>query len=153
MSAVLKTEPELRLMVAGDIVAVMAIEDDIYEFPWTPGNFRDSLGAGYSCWIYARDGEIIGYAIVIHAADEAHLLNLSIAASWQRKGWGGRLLELVMTAAHEHGAAALFLEVRVSNAGAQQLYARHGFSQIGMRRNYYPAKQGREDASVLSCAL
>lgn len=153
MSAVLKTELELRLMVAGDIDAVMAIENDIYEFPWTPGNFRDSLAAGYSCWIYARDGETIGYAIVIHAADEAHLLNLSIAAPWQRKGWGGRLLELVMAAAHEHGAAALFLEVRVSNTGAQQLYLRHGFSQIGTRRNYYPAKHGREDASVLSCAL
>jgi ribosomal-protein-alanine N-acetyltransferase len=77
-------------MQPADLDAVMQIEREIYEFPWTSGNFRDSLAAGYRCWLYESDREIIGYAVVIHAAGEAHLLNLSIAASLQRKGYGGR---------------------------------------------------------------
>lgn len=140
-------------MQTSDLDAVMRIEQEIYEFPWTPGNFRDSLAAGYRCWLFASDREIIGYAVLIHAAGEAHLLNLSIAAQLQRKGYGERLLAEVMAAAHEYGAEQLFLEVRVSNTGAQRLYKKHGFSQIGLRRNYYPARKGREDASVLSRAL
>ena len=155
MSAVLQTQPALRLMMPADLDAVMGIEKDIYEFPWTLGNFCDSLAAGYSCWIFSHShgSEIIGYAVVIHAAGEAHLLNLSIAARWQRKGYGGRLLEQLMVVMCDHGATQLFLEVRLSNIAAQQLYLRHGFAQIGLRRNYYPARHGREDASVLSRTL
>jgi ribosomal-protein-alanine N-acetyltransferase len=153
MSAVLKTDPAFRLMLPADIDDVMGIESGIYEFPWTPGNFRDSLAAGYSCWIFSRCSEILGYAVVIHAADEAHLLNLSIAAAWQRMGYGTQLLEHLMAAASEHGAKMLFLEVRPSNQAARQLYARHGFAEIGLRRGYYPARHGREDACVLSRAL
>ncbi len=136
-----------------DLDAVMQIEQDIYEFPWTVGNFRDSLAAGYQCWLYETDREIIGYAVLIHAAGEAHLLNLSIAARLQRKGYGGRLLEQVLASAREYGAAQLFLEVRTSNTAAKGLYVKHGFSQIGLRRNYYPARNGREDASVLARTL
>ena len=153
MSAVLQTQPGLRPMQPLDLDIVVDIEQGIYEFPWTPGNFGDSMAAGYRCWIFSLGNEVIGYAVVIHAAGEAHLLNLSIAVPWQRKGYGGRLLELIMAAARDHGATVLFLEVRVSNTGAQQLYARHGFTQIGVRRNYYPAAHGREDASVLSRVL
>ena len=153
MSAVLQTQPGLRPMQPSDLGVVLAIEQDIYEFPWTPGNFRDSLAAGYSCWIFSPGAEAIGYAVVIHAAGEAHLLNLSIAASRQRKGHGGRLLEMITVAARDHGATVLFLEVRLSNTGAQQLYARHDFVPVGVRRNYYRTAQGREDASVLSRVL
>lgn len=153
MSAVLKPVVVLRPMTEADLPAVIAIENAIYAFPWTLGNFRDSLAAGYRCWAYVNDGELIGYAVLMHAADEVHLLNLSIASDWQRQGHGGALLLRVCELAREQGARLLFLEVRPSNTGARQLYERHGFKHIGLRRDYYPAPAGREDALVLGLPL
>jgi len=153
MSAVLKPVVDLRPMVEADLAAVMAIENAIYAFPWTPGNFRDSLAAGYGCWMYERDGELIGYAVMMHALDEAHLLNLSIVASVQRQGYGSLLLQQLCEFARAQGAKLFFLEVRPSNAAALGLYARHGFQHIGLRRDYYPAPAGREDALLLGLSL
>jgi ribosomal-protein-alanine N-acetyltransferase len=153
MSAVLKPKFELLPMSAADFPAVMAIETRIYAFPWTQGNFRDSLAAGYNCWVYLRDGELIGYAVLMHASDQAHLLNLSIAANCQRQGCGGLLLQGVCALARGNGARLLFLEVRPSNAAALRLYERHGFQRIGLRRDYYPAPAGREDALIFSLPL
>lgn len=153
MSAVLKSEFELRPMTEADLPAVMAIENSIYAFPWTLGNFRDSLAAHYACWIYLRDGEMIGYAVLMQAADEAHLLNLSIARACQGKGYGSLLLQRVCAAAQARGAHLIFLEVRPSNAAGLRLYERHGFQLIGRRREYYPARSGREDALIYSLPL
>ena len=108
MSAVLKPMLELRPMVEGDLPAVMAIENAIYAFPWTQGNFRDSLAAGYGCWIYVRDGEMVGYAVLMAGADEAHLLNLSIAANCQGQGYGSLLLLHLCEHARAEGAAAAY---------------------------------------------
>ncbi len=153
MSAVLKPLIELRPMVEADLPAVMAIENAIYAFPWTEGNFRDSLAAGYSCRAYVRDGELIGYAVVMLALDEAHLLNLSIAASCQRQGYGGLLLRHLCELARGRGARLIYLEVRPSNAAGLHLYERHGFRRVGLRRAYYPAQDGREDALILGLPL
>ena len=153
MSAVLKPKFELRPMSEADLPAVMVIETRIYAFPWTQGNFRDSLAAGYDCWSYLRDGELIGYAVLMRAADEAHLLNLSIAANCQKQGYGSLLLQGVCELARGNGARLLFLEVRPSNAAALRLYERHGFQRVGLRREYYPAPAGREDALILSLPL
>jgi ribosomal-protein-alanine N-acetyltransferase len=153
MSAILKPVIELRPMAEADLPAVMAIENAIYAFPWTPGNFLDSLAACYSCWIYARKGEVIGYAVVMLAADEAHLLNLSIAAAWQNQGYGSLLLQCLCEVARGQGARVIFLEVRPSNIAALRLYERHGFQRVGLRREYYPAQACREDALILSLPL
>ena len=153
MSAVLKPMIELRPMAEADLPAVMAIENTIYAFPWTQGNFRDSLAAGYRCRIYVRGGALIGYAVLMHASDEAHLLNLSIAAGWQRQGYGSLLLQRVCELARGHGARLLFLEVRPSNVAGLRLYERHGFQRVGLRREYYPARAGREDALIFSLPL
>jgi len=153
MSAVLEPVIELRPMTGADLPMVMAIESAIYAFPWTPGNFSDALAAGYGCWMYERDGVAIGYAVLMLAADEAHLLNLSIAAGCQRLGYGSQLLRRVCDLARAQGARLLFLEVRPSNAAALRLYERHGFQQVGVRRDYYPAHAGREDALILSLPL
>jgi len=153
MSAVLKPVLELRAMVEADLPAVLAIENSIYAFPWTPGNFRDSLAAGYACWAYACDGELIGYAVLMLAADEAHLLNLSIAAARQRQGHGGQLLRRVCARAREDGVRLVYLEVRPSNHAASRLYERHGFQRVGLRRDYYPDQSGREDALIFSLPL
>ncbi len=153
MSAVLKPVIELRPMDEADLPALMAIENAIYAFPWTLGNFRDSLAAGYDCSAYVRNGNLIGYAVVMLASDEAHLLNLGIAAGCQRQGHGSRLLQRLCEAARGQGARRIFLEVRPSNAAGLQLYARHGFQRIGLRREYYPALAGREDALIFSLPL
>ena len=140
-------------MSEADLRQVLEIEETLYEFPWTPGNFRDSLRAGYCCRV-VRDGRrLIGYAVLMLAAGEAHLLNLSVAAPAQRRGHGRSLLEHVVGIAREHEAKVLFLEVRPTNEVGQRLYAGYGFKQVGVRRGYYPAHRGREDAIVLALDL
>jgi [ribosomal protein S18]-alanine N-acetyltransferase len=157
MSAVLKpasgSSTQFSPMAEPELGRVIAIERAIYDFPWTRGNFRDSLRAGYSCWTARAGGELLGYAVMMIAAGEAHLLNLSVAAAHQRRGHGRALLAHLIDTARGHGARLLFLEVRPSNAAAQRLYGGFGFEQIGVRRGYYPAHDGREDALVFSLGL
>ena len=153
MSAVLKDAPQLSPMREADLDEVMAIERTIYSHPWTRGNFLDSLHAGYECRCLRLAGELIGYFVLMVAAEEAHLLNLSIAALRQRRGHGSDLLREAADLARRLGARTVFLEVRPSNSGAQALYTRFGFRRIGTRRGYYPAHAGREDAIVLTLPL
>jgi len=153
MSAVLKDAPRLVRMQDGDLSEVMAIESAIYSHPWTRGNFGDSLRAGYQCWTWRLGDELLGYFILLVAAGEGHLLNLSIAASYQRAGHGSALLKEAMRLARSRGAQHIFLEVRPSNLAAKALYGRFGFHEVAVRRNYYPAHTGREDALVLTLAL
>jgi ribosomal-protein-alanine N-acetyltransferase len=153
MSAVLKTQSRYRRMTAADLDAVVATEDSIYPHPWTRGNFADSIAAGYHCWIAECGGEMAGYTVVAIAAGEAHLLNLSVAAPWQRRGIGREILEFALRLARDYGARKVILEVRPSNAAALALYAAGGFAEIGVRRGYYPAGDSREDAIVLELTL
>jgi ribosomal-protein-alanine N-acetyltransferase len=153
LSAVLKDVPQLVAMREQDLDEVMAIERAIYTHPWTRGNFGDSLRAGYECRVLRIGAVLTGYFVLMVGAGEAHLLNLSIAAARQRVGHGSRLLGEAMTLARQRGARSLFLEVRPSNRGAQALYTRFGFRKAGVRRAYYPAYTGREDALVLTLPL
>jgi ribosomal-protein-alanine N-acetyltransferase len=149
MSAQLRASLHYRGMSMADIDAVMAIERVIYTHPWTRGNFVDSLDAGNHCSVMELSGVIAGYAVLSVAAGEAHLLNLSIAVAWQRRGLGRAFLFYLFDFIKESKVEVLFLEVRESNAAARALYAQTGFREIGMRRGYYPAHAGREDAIVL----
>lgn len=142
-----------RRMVESDLDAVMAIESVIYTHPWTRGNFADALAAGNYCLVLDWHGVMVGYAVLATGAGEAHLLNLSIAAAWQRRGLGRALLHHVIDAARALDIRKMFLEVRVSNAAARALYAQAGFRDIGVRRAYYPAHGGREDAIVLEFSV
>jgi len=155
MSAVIRpAEDRFAPMRADDLDEIMPVEVDLYPFPWTRGNFRDSLNAGYSAWtLRASEGELIGYAVVMIALDEAHLLNLSVARSYQRRGHGWRMLDAMAAIARDHGARSMLLEVRPGNLTGQRLYGRYGFEQIGRRPGYYPAAGGREDAIVMRVAL
>ena len=153
MSARLDMLPRYRRMTGADLDAVVAIEKTIYPHPWTRGNFSDSLAAGYHCWIAECGGETAGYSVVMIAAGEAHLLNLSVASPWQRRGVGRELLGFVLKLAREQRAERILLEVRPSNGAARSLYAAAGFAEIATRRGYYPADRSREDAIVLELAL
>jgi ribosomal-protein-alanine N-acetyltransferase len=153
VSAVLKDLPQLAAMREADLDEVVAIENGIYSHPWTRGNFVDSLRAAYVCRTLRLGAELIGYFVLMVGAGEAHLLNLSIAARHQRAGHGSGLLREAAGLARQLGARSLFLEVRPSNRGAQALYTRFGFRRIAVRRGYYPAHTGREDALVLTLPL
>jgi [ribosomal protein S18]-alanine N-acetyltransferase len=153
MSAQLDTFPIARPMGAQDLDNVVAIENRIYPFPWTRGNFRDSVEAGYECWVFEVAGVIVGYGVVMCALDESHLLNLSVAANWQGRGYGRILLDELMSVARERGCEFIGLEVRPSNEAGIRLYQSAGFREIATRKGYYPAHNGREDAIVMGREL
>ncbi len=153
MSAQLRDEPRIRQMRPADLDRIVTIEEGAYSHPWTRGNFADSLHAGYSCWTMERAGIIIGYGVQMLAADEAHLLNLSVAAEMHRRGYGRALLHHFMRVARDCGATSIYLEVRPSNLAARDLYRHDGFREVGVRRAYYPAYVGREDAIVMERRL
>ncbi len=149
----LTAHDQFRPMQLNDLDAIMAIEPYIYPYPWTRGNFSDSLNSGYSAWVLLRNEVIIGYALVMMVLDEAHLLNLSIAKDHQKQGLGRVLLEHMIDIAKNNQAANMFLEVRPSNISAIALYENMGFNEMAIRRGYYPAKNGREDAVLMGLAL
>ena len=153
MSAVLKDFPRLVPMRDDDLAEVVAIERTIYTHPWTRTNFADSIRAGYECRTWRLGRELLGYFVLMVAAGDAHLLNLSVAAGHQRSGHGRTLLGEAVALARSLDATSVFLEVRPSNDAAQALYASHGFRKVAVRRGYYPAQAGREDALVLTLTL
>lgn len=142
-------EMALRGMRGADLTRVVAIERRAYDYPWSAGIFKDCLRAGYTCRVIERDTRLLGYAIMIAAADEAHLLNVCVDPMHQGRGLGGVLVRHMLTLAGRLKAHAVYLEVRPSNRAARALYARHGFIETGLRKGYYPDAQGREDALVL----
>lgn len=154
MVAILKSGlPEMRPLRLEDVAAVAAVEARAYEFPWSEGIFRDCLRAGYNCWVLVHEQAVIGYGVLSVAAGEAHVLNVCVAPEAQGEGHGRRLMRRLMDLARWHGAERIFLEVRPSNPRAMQLYHTLGFNEIGRRPNYYPARNGREDAIVMALEL
>ena len=153
MSAVFEIAHRLRPMTEADLPRIHRIELASYECPWSLGNFSDSLSAGYSMWVREAEGEIIGYYALMVAAGEAHLLNLTIAPMWRRHGLGRDLLEHCLGRACDHKASSVFLEVRTSNDAAIALYHSSGFVDLAVRRGYYPARAGREDALIMKKEL
>ena len=153
MSAQFQEMPQIRRMVPEDLDMVVALEREVFLFPWTRGNFSDSLQSGYHSLVLEQDGDVFGYGVMTIGAQEAHLLTLSIAARAQGKGWGERLLRHFIHIAREQRALTMFLDVRESNHIAARLYKRIGFTQIAKRKGYYPAMGGREDSLVMELVL
>ncbi len=153
MNAVLKPDVGMRPMQMADLDRIMQIEPTVFPYPWSRGNFSDSLNSGYSCWVMEEDQVIIGYAVMMMVLDEAHLLNISIDRGQQGRGLGRSLLQHMMVLGRRHGGLNMFLEVRPSNLAAIALYTTMGFNEMAIRRNYYPAKHGREDAVLMGMAL
>jgi [ribosomal protein S18]-alanine N-acetyltransferase len=142
-------------MAAGDLDAVTAIEACAYAYPWSRGNFSDSLAAGHECWLVpgATEG-LLAYLVAMRGVDEWHLLNITVAPPHQGRGHGRALLHWLAGQAKAAAVGRLLLEVRPSNGRARQLYERCGFTLIGHRRGYYPALRGaREDALVMQWLL
>ena len=140
----------IRPMQQKDVEAVLVIEHQVYEFPWTRGIFQDCLNVGYCCWVIAWNERIIGYGVMSVVVDEGHILNVCIHPDCQGRGLGRKLISRLLNLGRQHGAETALLEVRVSNKTALSLYAKLGFVEVGRRRGYYPATKGREDALLLS---
>ena len=150
MNAQLKPGWAILPMQASQLPLVLEVERRCYPFPWTETIFRDCLRAGYSAWVLCTiDGSIGGYALMSMAVDEAHVLNLCVDPTLQRRGYGHKMLKHLMRLARAAQATIVLLEVRKSNKPAIKLYESMGFQRLGVRKSYYPAAEGREDALVL----
>jgi [ribosomal protein S18]-alanine N-acetyltransferase len=151
---------ELRPMVVGDVDEVHALECSVFPHPWSHANFMDSLASGYDAWVLrepalaAASGALAGYFLLMYALDEAHLLDVAVAAPLHGRGVGRFLLDRIAARARAERMASILLEVRPSNARALRVYQRYGYAEIGRRRGYYPAHEGRrEDAIVMRYVL
>ncbi len=143
----------LRPMLKEDIDIVMEIELASYDYPWKAKIYQDCLKVGYGCWIMEYAQKVVGYGILTAGAGEAHVLNICIRDDFRRYGMGRMMLNHLQKLAREHNANTIFLEVRMSNIGAYRLYEQEGFSEVGLRKNYYPAANGREDAIIMAREL
>jgi len=150
VAAVVKPAIQVRGMRTEDLATVSAMENASYEFPWSAGIFSDCVKAGHPCWVLCVGQDIAGYGILSMGAGEAHVLNLCIGPDFRGRGLGRHLLGRLLDIARWNGAERVFLEVRPSNPLAKTLYESVGFSEIGRRPRYYPAKHGREDAIVMA---
>ncbi len=136
-------------MTEADLDAVADAEERIHRFPWTRGNFADSLAAGHGGWLALEEGRMTGYSVIMQVVDETHLLNISVLPELQRGGRGSALLLQLFGLARKQAATRMLLEVRDGNVAARGFYQRHGFDEIGRRRDYYQCHEGREDAIVM----
>jgi ribosomal-protein-alanine N-acetyltransferase len=143
----------IRPMAESDVPAVVGVERASYQFPWSEGIFRDCLRVGYICRVVTVTDEVIGYGVMSVGAGEAHILNLCVGEARRCQGIGRRLLGYLIERGAAAGMSEAFLEVRPSNTTAIRLYQSAGFEQVGMRRGYYQAVGGREDAAVLKLSL
>lgn len=133
---------------------VLDIEQRAYAFPWSEGIFRDCLKVGYSAWtVISPDREVLAYAVMSMAVGEAHVLNLCVEPAYHQQGLGRFLLAHLKDIAHAAGMDLVLLEVRKSNTAAINLYQGMGFHKLGVRKGYYPAHGGSEDALLLGCKL
>jgi len=142
----------LRIMTQDDLDSVLAIERKNYLFPWEEDIFTDCFTAGYSCWVCEYNDTILGYSLLSIAVGEAHILNISVDPVEKNQGIGRKMLENLIDVARGR-AETVFLEVRPSNTAAIALYEDVGFNEIGVRKGYYPAENGREDAIMLALTL
>ncbi len=139
-----------------DLASVMVIENQAYEVPWTSGNFRDAFSSGYQLMKLVDQGAMIGYLVCMRVLDECHLLNFTIAPSRQRRGAGQFMLDQWIKMLLAEKVNIVMLEVRPSNSAAIRLYERNNFQRVGLRKDYYPTRQGeavREDAVLMNRCL
>jgi ribosomal-protein-alanine N-acetyltransferase len=154
MNAVLKPEVRLEPLTDALLDDVLCIENSAYAHPWTRGNFADSLKSGYQLLALMGGNTLIGYFVAMEGVEEVHLLNITVAPAFQGQGYGMLMLDALAVWARSRHAQWLWLEVRLSNVRAMQVYERYGYRRVGERKNYYPADQGqREHAVVMSLKL
>ena len=137
-------------MTLDDVDAVMLLENAVYQFPWTDRIFKDCIRVGYDCWLALLENKIVAHAVISVAAGESHILNLSVTEDLQGMGIGKQFIQFLLNIAHNKQAQVMMLEVRPSNIRAIKCYNSAGFNEIGSRKDYYPAPNGKEDALLFA---
>ena len=150
-------------MALEHLSVVASVEQSVYPYPWSQGNFSDSLQSGYYMQMLmggqgapglmggqeapglmgrlggAKNAAVLmGYFVAMKGVDETHLLNITVAPAYQRQGWGRLMLDALALWSRGQGAQQLWLEVRPTNARAKAVYLRYGFCEVGVRKGYYP---------------
>lgn len=143
----------IRLMRDDEIAEIAAVDARAYPQPWSEQIFRDCLKAKYHCFVFENDAGMLGYGVLSVAMGEAHILNICILPEKQGQGLGRELINYMIGLSREKQVETMFLEVRISNEIARHLYDQVGFNEVGIRKNYYPTTNGREDAMVLAMYL
>jgi ribosomal-protein-alanine N-acetyltransferase len=138
----------VRAMTNADLLYIAGIEQTSYAFPWSDGIFRDCIKAGYFCRVAEVRREVVGYGIMSMGAGEAHVLNVCVRMDFRDHGLGRYLMHVLFEQARGASCRDVFLEVRPSNPTAIHLYEALGFERVGVRKGYYQASRGREDAWV-----
>ncbi len=139
-----------RPMTLDDVDAVMLLENEVYQFPWNDRIFRDCIRVGYDCWLALSEETVVAHAVISVAAGESHILNLSVNGNLQGKGIGRQFIQFLLKIARNKRAQIMMLEVRPSNTRAINCYNSAGFNEIGCRKDYYPAPNGKEDALLFA---
>ena len=141
-------------LLADRLDEVVRVEQRAYAHPWTRANFLDALHSGYQAQMLMGGDALLGYFVAMKGVDEVHLLNITVAPEYQRQGWSRVMLDALAIWARGQAAQWLWLEVRVGNTRAMQVYEAQGYRRVGQRKNYYPSGHGqREDAVVMSLRL
>ena len=155
MSAVLQpAKVQFEPLLPHHLGEVLRIEQSAYGHPWSLANFRDALNSGYQAQMLVADRTVLGYFVAMKGVDEVHLLNITVALDYQRQGWARLMLDALALWSRGQGAQWLWLEVRIGNLRAIQVYESQGYRRVGRRKAYYPAADGkREDAVVMSLSL
>lgn len=153
MSALSEDLPIFREMRAEDLDSILQIEKDCHNFPWSEGIFRDCLRVGYYCPVLEIKGDVCAYGVMSVAAGEAHIFNICVLPVLRRQGYGEMILRHLIDVALVRKSRTVFLEVRPSNVVAISLYEKLGFIEVGVRKNYYPDKAGREDALIMAIEI
>ena len=135
----------IRLAKDEDLDSIKKIEQEVFTDPWPDEAFAN-LSIPWS-FVLIKDEEIIGYIFYYGVTEERGILNFAIHSDYQGMGLGEYLLTETMQMMLEDGVKLLFLEVRVSNFKARNLYKKVGFQEIGIRKNYYRIPE--EDAVVM----
>jgi ribosomal-protein-alanine N-acetyltransferase len=148
--AVKNSTVRIRDMNRHDLPDVLRIERASYNYPWSESIFHDCLATGYSCWVAVVKENISGYGIFQFAAGEAHILNLCVEPAQRQMGYARYLLHSLFNAMKNSDIHTVYLEVRPSNIAAIKLYDGEGFNEVGVRKNYYRANSGKQDALILA---
>lgn len=142
----------IRKMRSTDLARVMQIELATFTMPWSESTFRGLLRRTDSDLLVAEvRGDVAGYTVFWAVTDQGELGNVAVAEEFRGKGIGRKLVDAVLDMATARGVREIFLEVRKSNAGAQNLYKTFGFYEVGKRKNYY--LEPVEDALVMKVDL
>jgi ribosomal-protein-alanine N-acetyltransferase len=132
-----------------DASNIYDIEIRVHQKPWTYVMLQQSLEGEHLCWKLLEGNQLVGYMIVMQVMEQFELLNIAVADSHQTKGLGNYLIKALKNQADKKSVKTIFLEVRESNKPAVSLYQKHGFLQVGKRKNYYVDDNRKEDALIM----